>query len=97
MTSQREEDYLDTHCFHRLSLQLAEETLRLLTGQEVLGGGAKVSVSFLQQLQPVVHGHLRTEEQREERVGRRMAGVSTTAAVRSDRHNNHRRRELKTS
>lgn len=30
----------------------------VLTGQEVLGGGAKVSVRLLQQLQSVFHRHL---------------------------------------
>lgn len=39
----------------------------VLTGQEVLGGGTKVSVSFLQLLQSVIHRHLHDGTQRAEK------------------------------
>lgn len=35
----------------------------VLTGQEVLRGGAKVSVGLLQQLQSVFHRHLHSDTQ----------------------------------
>lgn len=46
---------------HRSSNSLTEVIGCVLTGQEVLRGGAEVSVGLLQQLQSVFHRHLHAD------------------------------------
>lgn len=48
---------------HQFLNFLSEVIGCVLTGQEVLGGGAKVSVGLLQQLQSVFHRHLHEDTQ----------------------------------
>lgn len=61
---------------HRLSKSLTEVTGCVLTGQEVLRGGAEVSVGLLQQLQPVFHRHLHGDT-----GGRKIKSRSSEAAL----------------